>query len=232
VTVACRLAEPDPVAAWRHRFAELHARAQALTALRLDAVRLRGPGTDLLVGLPATARWAPPTHVNERGIEHVWNLPSEEVYTVPDRDRADGHVRLTSPAVVGGRLAHDVTLTFRGGRLVSISGFDGVDALRAYCARDPGTARLGELALVDGASAVGSLDRTFGLILLDENRASHIALGFGFPALVGSSDRQRVNDSGDHLDVTIGSDELEVTGIDVTGQQHRLLEGGVWQLAG
>lgn len=230
MTIACRLAEPDPVAAWRQRFAELEARARALTALELETVRLRGPGTDLVVGLPATARWEPPTHVNERGIEHVWNLPSEETYTVPDKDRADGYARLTSPAAVGGRLAHDVTLTFSGGRVVAVTGSDGVDALRAYLARDPGTARLGELALVDGSGAVGSLDRTFGLILLDENRASHIALGFGFPALVAPGDRDRVNASGDHLDVTVGSDQLEVTGIDAAGREHRLLHGGRSQI--
>lgn len=230
VTVACRLAEPDPLAAWRERFAELRAVARELTALRLEAVRLHGPGTDLLVGLPPTARWEPPAHANQRGIEHVWNLPSEEVYTVPDRTRADGCARLTSPAVVGGRLVDGVTLSFRGGRVVSVSGFDGVDALRAYVARDPGTARLGELALVDGDSAVGSLRRTFGLILLDENRASHVALGFAFPALVEPTDRHRINESGDHLDVTIGSDELDVTGIDAAGREHWLLRSGKWQL--
>jgi len=232
ITIACRLADADPVASWRARFAELRARAHALTALKLDAVRVRGPGTDLLVGLPPTARWEPPIHLNERGIEHVWNLPSEEIYTVPDRDRADGHVRLTSPAVVGGRLVDQVTLAFRDGRVTTIDGADGVDALRAYVARDSGTERLGELALVDGAGAVGSLGRTFGLILLDENRASHIALGFAFPALVDPSDRHRLNESSDHLDVTIGSDQLEVTGLDATGREHRLLDGGEWRIGG
>jgi aminopeptidase len=150
---------------------------------------------------------------------------------VPDRDRADGHVRLTSPAAVGGRLVHDVTLAFRDGRVTSIDGATGVDALRAYVARDAGTGRLGELALVDSAGAVGSLGRTFGLILLDENRASHIALGFAFPALVDPSDRQRLNESADHLDVTIGSDRLEVTGLDATGREHRLLDGGEWRFS-
>jgi aminopeptidase len=230
MTVACRLAEPDPVAAWRHRFAELGGRAKQLTALALDAVKLRGPGTDLVVGLPPSARWEPPSHVSDRGIEHVWNLPSEEVYTVPDKDRADGHARLTSPAVVGGRLVDDVTLTFAGGRVVAVEGSDGVDALRAYLARDDGTARLGEVALVDGAGAVGSLGRTFGLILLDENRAGHIALGFGFPDMVGPSHQHMVNTSGDHLDVTIGSDEVEVTGVDSSGREHPVLRGGGWQL--
>ena len=229
VTVACRLDEPDPIAVWRARFDELRERADALTALRLDAVRLHGPGTDLVVGLPPTARWEPPSHVNERGIEHVWNLPSEEIYTAPDRDRVEGHARLTSPAVVAGRLAHDVTLTFQGGRVTEVSGSDGVDALRAFIARDEGTARLGELALVDGASAVGSLGRTFGLILFDENRASHIALGDAYPEVVDPSDRARLNESGDHLDVTIGSDEVTATGIDADGREHPLLRGGRWQ---
>jgi aminopeptidase len=113
--------------------------------------------------------------------------------------------------------------------VVSVAGSEGVDALCTYLARDEGTTRLGELALVDGASAVASLGRTFGLILLDENRASHIALGFGFPALVEQSDRDRINTSGDHLDVSIGSDQVEVTGIDVDGREHRLLCGGIWQ---
>lgn len=232
VAIACRLVEPEPIAAWRDRFTALTACAEALTALSLDAVRLRGPGTDLLVGLPPTARWEPPTHRNDRGIEHVWNLPSEEVYTVPDRDRADGYVRLTSPALVGGRLVDDVTLTFRDGRVVCVSGSDGVEALRAYIARDLGTGRLGELALVDGASAAGSLRRTLGMILLDENRASHVALGFGFPALVDPTDHHRINGSGDHLDLTIGSDDIEATGIDSSGKQHALLRGGDWQIAG
>ena len=229
VTVACRLDEPDPIAVWRARFAELRERADALTALRRATVRLHGPGTDLVVGLPPTARWVPPLHVNRRGLEHVWNLPSEEIYTAPDRDRVEGHTRLTSPAVVAGRLVHDVTLTFRGGRVTEVSGSGGVDALRAFIARDEGTARLGELALVDGASAVGSLGRTFGLILFDENRASHVALGYAYSEVVDPSDRPRVNESGDHLDVTIGSDEVTATGIDMHGREHTLLHGGRWQ---
>jgi len=179
-------------------------------------------------GCPPTARWEPPATLNERGIEHVWNLPSEEIYTVPDRDRVDGRAQLTSPAVVGGRTVRDVVLTFRGGRAVEVSGADGVRALREYLARDPGAARLGELALVDGSSAVGTLEQTFGLILLDENIASHIALGFGYPALVDAADRRRVNQSGDHLDVTIGSAQLEVIGIDPDGRERVLLRAGEW----
>lgn len=228
VNIACRVTQPDPVDAWRQRFAELRERAHALTALGLDEVRLAGPGTDLLIGLLPTARWEPPTNVNAHGIEHAWNLPSEEVYTVPDPDRVDGHVRLTRPAVVGGRLIPGVHLTFRRGKVVDMNAPGGAPALREYIDRDPGTSRLGELALVDGDSAVGSVGQAFGMIMLDENTASHIALGFGFPALVDPSERDRVNQSSDHLDLTVGSDEIRVTGHDADGRGRLLLHHGRW----
>ncbi len=162
IAAACRLDQPDPAAAWRRRFADLRRRARALTALGLETVRLVGPGTDLRIGLLATVRWEPPTNINVHGIEHAWNLPSEEVYTVPDPDHADGHVRLTRPAVIGERLVRDVSLTFAGGRLVEVAGGDGIQTLREFIARDPGMRHLGEIALVDGDSAVGPPGRRSG----------------------------------------------------------------------
>lgn len=227
---ACRLDQPDPSAAWRARFAWLAERAAALSALHLDAVRLHGPGTDLVVGLPPSARWEPPTQINHRSVEHAWNLPSEEVYTSPDRARAHGRVRLTRPAVVGGRLIDDVRLTFDHGQVTEVTGGPGVEALRAFVARDAGTSRLGELALVDRDSAVAAVRQTFGVILLDENVASHIALGFAFPELVDPADRALVNESADHLDVTIGSDDVNAVGLYADGREQPLLTGGRWQI--
>ena len=223
----------DPVrvvaaaAARRRRFAGLAERARALTALRLDAVRLRGPGTDL-VGLPPSARWDQAGHVSERGIAHAWNLPSEEVFTVPDRDRVDGHVRLTRPARVAGRLITAATLTLRDGQVVAVAGGGDVRTLREFIARDLGTGRLGELALVDADSAVAPTGQMFGVTLLDENAASHVALGFGFTDLVDDADRDRVNDAPDHLDGMVGSDEVEVTGRHPDGRETPLLRAGRW----
>jgi aminopeptidase len=111
-----------------------------------------------------------------------------------------------------------------------VCGSDGVQALREYVARDEGAGRLGELALVDSSSRVGQLRRTFGVILLDENTATHIALGFGCPDLVDTSEHDRVNDSQTHLDVTIGSEHLQVTGIDRDGRELPLLRDGSWAL--
>ena len=218
------------MAAWRERFAVLADRARALTALELDAVQFEGPGTDLVLGLPPTAHWEHAGNLNQRGIEHAWNVPSEEVFDGPDRDRVDGRVRLTRPALVGGRQIDEVSLRFNAGEVVEVSGAEGV-ALREFVARDPGTAHVGELALVDRESEVGRLGRTYGVILLDaEPLPATSRSGFGFPELVGEADRDRVNDGGDHLDVMIGFNEVAVTGLRADGRETPLLRNGRWLL--
>jgi putative nucleotidyltransferase with HDIG domain len=224
----CRLDMADPIAAWEERLAALRRRAGWLTAQELQAVRFRGPGTDLTIGLIAGGRWERAEMTTPNGVEFVPNLPTEEVYTTPDFARVDGHVRLTRPVVIGGRRIADVELRFHEGRVVEIGGPAEAEALREFVARDDGTARLGELALVDADSRIANLGQTFGEILLDENAASHIALGYGFPALIPSSSRHTANASDHHLDLMIGSPQVEVTGIDRHGNALALLRDGAW----
>jgi aminopeptidase len=227
VVHVCRLDQPDPVAEWRVRLDQLRDRAMSLNALRLDSVRLEGPGTDLRVGLFRGACWEHPVVVNDRGVEHVPNLPTEEVFTVPDPRRVDGRAKLTRPALVGGRLIEGVTLEFRAGRVAQVEGSDGVEALSEFVSRD-GADRVGELALVDETSRVGRLGRTFGVILLDENAVSHIALGYGFPELVDEDQRGEVNSSSFHLDVMVGAEDVNTTGFGHDGREYPLLRGGQW----
>ena len=228
IAVACRLDDPDPPGAWRRRFAQLADRADWLTGLGLTALTLRGPGTDLTVGLLPGARWEPPTNRNQRGIVHAWNIPSEEIFTSPDPVRVDGRVRLTRPAVISGIEAPDVRLAFTDGALTDIEGGAGIERLRAFADRDAGTRRVGEIALVDRDSAVARIAHPLGAILLDENAASHLALGFGFPEQLPDRERHRVNQSDDHLDLTIGSDDVEVSGVTSQGQTVPLLRAGRW----
>lgn len=224
----CRLDGPDPVSDWRERLAALRDRAAWLTSLELAAVHFDGPGTDLTVGLMPGVRWDRAEMTSPSGVAFVPNLPTEEVYTTPDPLRVDGHVRLTRPVVIGGREIADVVLRFDAGRIQEVSGPPEVSALREFVARDEGAARLGELALVDGDSRVAGLGQTFGEILLDENAASHVALGYGFPALVPSSSRQAVNASNHHLDVMIGALNVHVTGLARGGRSYPLLRAGRW----
>jgi aminopeptidase len=230
VAHVCRLDEPDPVAAWDLRLDRLIAVAGKLDGLRLDALRFEGPGTDLTVGLFPTSRWHCARISTVDGIVHAPNLPTEEVFTTPDPLRVDGHVSSTKPLFVSGAMVSGLRVGFEAGRAVEIEADEGADTLRALSQRDAGAARLGEVALVDGESRIGRLDTVFFDTLLDENAASHIALGEGLDFTVGEEDQPRINRSELHIDFMIGSDEVAVTGIEPGGGEVPLLRGGAWQI--
>ena len=227
----CRLDEPDPVAAWQARFSALEHAAAALTQRRFDAIRLRGPGTDLTVGLLPSSGWVCAGFSTVDGIAHHANLPSEEVFTTPDPGRVEGVVTATKPLFVAGTTVTGLKVRFEGGRAVAIDADENAAVLRGLTARDAGGARLGELALVDGEGRIGPLGTVFYDTLLDENAASHIALGAGYQSGVqDESDRASVNVSEIHIDFMIGSPELEVDGITADGAEVALLRDGAWQI--
>ena len=227
----CRLDEPDPAEAWRARAKHLAGIAKRLTERRFDAIRLHGPGTDLTVGLLPSSNWHAGDSTTVDGLRHFPNLPSEEMFTAPDPLRADGHVTATRPLEVYGAMIDGIRVEFVSGRAVGIDAERGAGALRSIAAKDEGAARLGELALVDGEGRIGALGTTFYETLLDENAASHIALGNGYEHCVDSDDdRARVNQSRVHVDFMIGSPEIDVDGITADGATVPLLRGGAWQL--
>jgi aminopeptidase len=164
------------------------------------------------------------------GISHIANVPTEEVFTAPDPQRVDGVVRATKPLVLGGTTIEGLRVRFEGGHAVSIEADTGGEVLAAMTKRDEGATRLGELALVDREGRIGPLDTVFYDTLLDENAASHIAIGSGFLFAVGDEDSERINTSATHVDFMVGSDELDVTGITRDGARVPVLRGGSWQL--
>lgn len=226
----CRLDEDDPVAAWRARMATLVGVTERLTAAGFDALHFEGPGTDLTVGLLPSSRWVSAAFETVDGIAHAPNLPSEEVFTTPDPERTEGVVRATKPLLVGGATIRGLTVRFEGGRAVAIDAEQGADTLREMTRHDDGGARLGEVALVDREGRIGPLGTVFYDTLLDENAASHVALGRGFDFAVDEADVERVNDSLIHVDFMIGSDDVDVTGVTAAGERVPVLRGGAWQL--
>jgi aminopeptidase len=227
----CRLDEPDPATAWRSRLDALVSAAKKLDELALDAVRFEGPGTDLTIGLLNGSRWTCGSFATADGIPHCPNLPTEEVFTTPDPQRADGTVTSTKPLLVSGAEILGLRVRFEGGRAVEIDADQGAGTLRALCERDEGGVRLGEVALVDREGRIGPLETVFYNTLLDENAASHIALGQGFKfAVNGESDQARINSSEIHIDFMIGGDEVEVTGTTRGGDEVPLLRDGNWQI--
>ena len=226
----CRLDEDDPLAAWEERQDVLVAVAARLTEARLDSVRLRGPGTDLTVGLLASSQWISARFSTIDGIVHMPNLPSEEVFTAPDPARVDGVVRATAPLVVGGSIVEGLEVEFAQGRVTRIDADRGADVLRAYAAKDEGAGRLGEIALVDGAGRIGPLGTVFYDTLLDENAASHIALGQAYAFTAGDEDHDRLNASEIHVDFMIGGPDVDVDGLRADGGEVPVLRRGEWQL--
>ncbi len=226
-----RLDEPDPIAAWDERIAVLNDSATRLTERRFDAIDLRGPGTELTIGLLPTATWSSVEFSTAKGLRHFTNLPTEEVFTTPDPRRTSGHVTATKPLVLNdGTIIRGLTVRFEDGVAVEIDADENAEALRRLTGIDEGARRLGELALVDGEGRIGLLGTVFDNTLLDENASSHVALGNGFPFLVEDEDRERSNESAQHIDFMIGSAEMEVDGVTADGERIPVLRNHAWQI--
>ena len=240
VRATVRLDEPDPVAAWQEHIAMLSERAAQLDERGFDAVRFRGPGTDLTVGLLPQASWMAAGTETAWGRFYIPNLPTEEVFTVPDCRRTEGKVRATQPLVlVGGTVVRDLEMTFSHGRVSEVTASTGADEVRGELATDEHASLLGEVALVDETSRVGRSGLTFWSTLFDENAASHVAYGTAWAKALRLERLPRdeelqamgVNRSRAHTDFMVGGPEVEVDGLDGSGRATPILRDNAWQLA-
>jgi len=231
VAFCFRLDEPDPVAAWREHLDRLDARAAALTERRPDALRYRGPGTDLTVGLLPSAHWGSARFRTAGGIDYVANMPTEEVFITPDARRAEGTLSSTMPLSLGGRLIRDLRLTFEDGRIVQADAESGAEIVRSHLASIENADRLGELALVTKESRVGQTGKLFYNTLFDENATCHIAYGFGLPYSFDGKPDEGMNVAKIHIDFMVGGPELEVDALMPDGTEIPLIRNEEWQLA-
>ena len=227
-----RLDEEDPIAAWRARADALVSVAERLSERRFDALHYEGPGTDLTIGLLPSSGWRAARFQTVDGIEHMPNLPTEEVFTTPDPERADGTVTSTKPLVlVDGTVVRDLVVRFEGGRAVDVDASEGGATLATIAKTDEGAERLGEVR----ARRPRGADRQPGHDLLRhaarrERGEPHRARRRASRSCSTRSDRDRANHSEIHIDFMIGSDALTVTGLTADGGRVPVLAGGVWQL--
>jgi len=228
----------DPVAAWRQHSRELQGRRDVLNARRFDALHLRGPGTDLRVGLAEDHLWDGGGSTSEAGIDFIANMPTEEVFTAPHCRRVDGVVRSSMPLSYNGQMIEDIELHFAAGSVTGSSASKGAQALEGILRTDLGARRLGEIALVPVSSPIAKMGLLFYETLFDENAASHLALGHAYPTnLAGGrtlAAEQRadkgLNESLVHVDFMIGSNQLDVDGIAADGTTTPVMRAGAWTL--
>jgi aminopeptidase len=219
IGTAMRLDEEDPVARWRERTATLAERAAALTELALTEVRYLGEGTDLTVGLIPGCQWIGGGMTDSQGITYMPNIPTEEVFTSPDKRRADGMIRLTKPLALGGRLVDGLQMEFKDGAITTVTADSNVEIVRAQL-EAPGSRQLGEVSLVDRDSRVARAGIVFRNTLFDENAGCHVAYGQAFPfTVLGGTEmsveeraERGLNGSTVHTDVVIGGEGITVTG--------------------
>ena len=232
VSQSMRLDLDDPAAAWRERVDQLAERAALLNERNFDALRYRGPGTELEIGLIPNAHWVSGAQQTAGGQVYVANMPTEECFTSPDPARADGHIRSSKPLIIRGGVVEGLEFTFAGGEITDVKATKGEDIVRADIATDDGARRLGEVALVDDSSRVGQTGEVFRNTLFDENAASHIAWGAGYewPIQHLPEGSAAVNVSTTHVDFMVGAPELEIDGVEPGGAAVPLLRGGAWQL--
>jgi aminopeptidase len=231
-----RVDNDDPVANWKAHDDGLQRRAAYMNEKRYSALHYRGPGTDFRLGLADDHVWMGGGTRAGNGLYCIPNMPTEEIFTTPHKDRADGTVRASKPLSYQGTMIEGIEVRFEAGRIVQTHATRGLEVLEKLISTDDGARRLGEVALVPHSSPIAASGLLFYNTLFDENAASHIALGQAYTSCLKNGDKltpqelaaKGANDSLIHVDWMIGNGELDIDGITATGVAEPVMRKGEW----
>jgi len=236
IFAASRADLPDPVKAWKEHDAKLHASANRLNEKRYSTLHFRGPGTDLRVGLSDGHLWLGGGKTALNGLYGIANMPTEEVFTTPHKDRVEGRVTSTKPLSHQGTMIEEISVRFEGGKIVEARAARGEQVLQRMIDTDEGARRLGEVSLVPHSSPISASGLLFMNTLFDENAACHIALGQAYSSCIQDGDKMSpqelaargANESLIHVDWMIGSNKIDVDGISASGSTEPVMRSGEW----
>lgn len=231
-----RATQPDPVVAWQEHIRNMKKRSEYMQGRTYSALHYKGPGTDFTLGLPHGHKWISAQSLAENGIVFTANMPTEEVFTLPDRHRADGTVTATFPLSYGGSLIEDFSVTFKDGQIVKVNARKNEAILQKLIDTDEGSRRLGEVALVPASSPIAQRGHLFYNTLFDENASCHIAIGRAYRfTLTGGEELTEDeftaaggNVSLNHVDFMIGSPQMDIDGIKQDGTREPVMRQGEW----
>lgn len=207
-----------------------------MQAKKFSALHYKSENTDFTLGLPRGHKWISAQSLAENGILFTANMPTEEIFTLPDRNRADGTVTATFPLSYGGSLIEDFSVTFENGKVVKVSARKNESILQKLVNTDEGAARLGEVALVPASSPIATRGHLFYNTLYDENASCHIAIGRAYRfTLTGGEELTEEeftasggNTSLTHVDFMIGSPTMDIDGITENGSHEPVMRNGEW----
>lgn len=231
-----RATQPDPLAAWGEHIKNLRKRADYMQAKKYAALHYKSQNTDFTLGLPRGHKWISAQALAENGVMFTANMPTEEIFTLPDRHRAEGRVSATFPLSYAGSLIEDFSVTFENGKIVKVNAQKNEAILQKLVDTDEGSRRLGEVALVPASSPIATRGHLFYNTLFDENASCHIAIGRAYRfTLTGG---EELNDeefkaaggnvSIAHVDFMIGSPQMEIDGIKEDGSSEPVMRQGEW----
>ena len=235
----CRVTGGDPVNEWKAHLDRLMTLRDKMNAFDLESVHFKSSnGTDLTVGLADKASWESAGSKNEKGVDFLPNIPTEEVFTAPHKDKVDGIVYGTKPYVFNGQLIKGFHVTFKDGKVIEHGAEEGTDLLGQLLDTDEGSRHIGEVALVPASSPINRSGALFYSTLFDENAACHIAFGASYPGTTADGTSlskeellaRGMNQSAIHEDVMIGAEDSEITGKCRDGRTVELFKNGIWVL--
>ena len=235
----CRVTGGDPVNEWKAHLDRLMTLRDKMNAFDLESVHFKSSnGTDLTVGLADKASWESAGSKNEKGVDFLPNIPTEEVFTAPHKDKVNGIVYGTKPYVFNGQLIKGFHVTFKDGKVIEHGAEEGADLLGQLLDTDEGSRHIGEVALVPASSPINRSGALFYSTLFDENAACHIAFGASYPGTTADGTSlskeellaRGMNQSAIHEDVMIGAEDSEITGKCRDGRTVELFKNGIWVL--
>jgi len=232
----CRIYEEDPVAAWKAHLIKLGKRSEYLNQKAYQGLHYTAPGTDLRIGLPEGHVWISAGFKTQSGIPFTANIPTEEVFTLPDRGLTEGTVSSSRPLAYSGNVINNFSLTFKEGKVVDFSAEQGEQVLESLLKVDPNASMLGEVALVPNSSPISQSGLLFYNTLLDENASCHLALGSAYQFSIKGGEKLSTeefnarggNSSLVHEDFMVGSGEMNIDGLLPDGNTEPVMQDGEW----